>query len=129
MRQEFLTFLGDEGILSAATLRGACDCLRSPPEPLGAIAFNYGMITGADIDMILAEQRGTKRLFGEIALSMGILTKGQVESLVRIQQMRSAVGVAEALLLSGVFDAAELMGELGRFLSVYQHKSVIAGES
>jgi len=116
VRQAFLDFLATDGGLSPRTIDSVRELLRSPPEPIGSIAFSYGMVTGADIDLILADQRRTHRRFGEIAMAMGMLTKAQVETLVRVQQVRAATETAEALVLSGAASIDDMATLLGRFL-------------
>jgi|GEM_PF-5606191 len=49
---------------------------------------------------------------------MGMLTRVQVEMLLRIQRLRSATEAAEALGLSGVCSLDETIIQLGRFLSL-----------
>ena len=91
--------------------------LRGAREPIGAIAFRYGMITGSDIDLVLEEQRRHYRRFGETAMNMGMLTPTQVEALVQIQQLRLVTETAEALALAGICPLDRVMTELGRFLA------------
>lgn len=117
MRKAFLEFLATTGIAPPERLDDFRNLLRGAREPLGSIAFSYGMITGGDIDVILDEQRRDYRPFGKIAMEMGMLTRQQVETLLRIQQMREAVETAEALALSGVCPIDEVMSQLGRFFA------------
>ena len=117
MRQDFLEFLSANGILSGGTVDRVQSLLRAAPEPIGAIAFAYSMITASDIDMILDEQAASYRPFGEIAVEKGFLTPEQVETLLRIQRVRSATETAEGLALAGVCPIEELVAQLGRFLS------------
>ncbi len=117
MRQAFLDALSAEGTLPGERIAEIRDLLRAGPEPIGAIAYSYGMITGADIDIILDEQRVSRRRFGEIAVSLGILEEEQVVVLLRIQQLRAASEIAEALSLSGVCSFDDAVSHLGRFLA------------
>jgi len=115
MRKAFLEFLAAEDIVPAKRLENLHQLLRGAPEPIGSIAFSYGMITGGDIDVILDEQRSDYRPFGEIAMSMGMLTREQVDALLHVQQMRSAVETAEALVLSGMCETDKMRAQLGKF--------------
>jgi len=117
MRRSFLEHLSAEGVLPDGRVDEIRELLRTTPEPIGAIAFSYGMLTGADIDIVLDEQRGSRRRFGEIAVSHGILTEAQVVTLLRIQKLRAAAEVAEALSLSGVCEFEDAVFQLGRFLT------------
>ena len=116
MRKGFLRFLAAEGVIDAQRVQGFQETLRAAPEPLGVIAFRYGMITGGDIDDILDTQRRDDRPFGEIAVERGLLTHEQVRTLLFVQQMRAATETAEALALAGVCETEEVMAQLGRFL-------------
>lgn len=115
MRKAFLEYLADQNVIELEQMDGLSHLLRGAPEPIGSIAFSYGMITGGDIDVILDEQRKNYRPFGEIAMEMGMLTRGQLDALLRVQQMRGATETAEALALSGACPVDELMAALGRF--------------
>jgi hypothetical protein len=117
MRNEFLSFLVEEKLLPPDRGERFYKTLQCAPEPIGAIAFRYGLITGADIDDILDEQRRAHRPFGEIAVSKDLLTETQVEALLYIQQLRGATEAAEALALANVCPVERLMTYLGRFLS------------
>ena len=117
MRKAFLEFLAAEGIITDDVADNLQSLLRGVPEPIGSIAFSYGMITTNDIDVILDEQRKDYRPFGEIAMDMGMLRREQVETLLRIQQVRGATDTAEALALSGVCSVEETLKHLSRFLT------------
>ncbi len=116
MRKAFLEYLASEGIISTDVADNLQGLLRGVPEPIGSIAFSYGMITGSDIDVILDEQRRDYRPFGEIAMEMGMLRREQVETLLRVQQVRGATDTAEALALSGVCSLEDTLKHLSQFL-------------
>ncbi len=126
MRREFVEYLISESVVPESASENLRDLVRGAPEPIGSLAFKYGMITGADIDLVLDEQRKSHRPFGEIAKNLGLLTRTQVQGLLRIQQLRSATEIAEALALSGVSSIEELVPALGRFLIVLQEAPIEA---
>ncbi len=115
MREAFLEYLFDSGVVaeSPAVLR---KYLRGVPEPLGSLAFQYGIMYGGDVDLVLARQRDDIRQFGEIAIDLGILTPAQLRSLLRVQQIRQAVEVAEALTLAGYIDEEVVLDMFACFL-------------
>ncbi|MBN2563154.1 MAG: hypothetical protein JXQ75_19705 [Phycisphaerae bacterium] len=117
MRKAFIEFLAARGAIPAERLDQLSTLLRGAPEPIGSIAFSYGMITGGDIDLILDEQRNNYKPFGEIAMDKGMLTQEQVEALLQVQQMRAAMHVAEALALSRISSIEQMMAELSQFFS------------
>jgi hypothetical protein len=120
MRKEFLHFLAEQNLFPFDRTERFYKTLQYAPEPIGAIAFRYGLITGADIDDILDEQRRAYRPFGEIAVDKHLLTEQQLEVLLYIQQMRGAIEAAEALALAEVCPVDRLVTHLGRFLSNLQ---------
>lgn len=124
MRKDFLNFLAAEGTIPADRLDDLGAVLRNAPEPIGRIAFSYGMISGSDIDLVLDEQQRDYRRFGEIATSMGMLTREQVEMLLRVQAFRSATEATEALGLAGVCSLEDAIQQLGRFLTQVSLTSV-----
>lgn len=118
MRNAFIDHLTTHGGLATEASERLHSLLRGAPEPIGLIAFKYGLVTTGDIDMILDEQRKNRRPFGEIAIEMGVITKPQLKALLKVQQMRAATEIAEALALSGVQPVEEVMIRLGEFLSL-----------
>lgn len=117
MSGEFLEYLISQGIITkpqSERVRGLVSKVR---EPIGSIAFSYGLLSGEDVDLVLNEQRRGHRQFGEIAQALGILTRAQVEALVRVQHVRSAVEVAEALIVSGLLAPESAFQALGRYLT------------
>ena len=126
MRKAFFEFLVAEGVLAPTELDRVRNMLRAAPEPIGSIAFGYGMITGADIDTILDEQRTDYRQFGEIAVAKRLLTREQVEILLGIQLIRAATEIGEALVLAGICPMERIMPLLGQFLSQSQDSPVNA---
>ena len=87
-------------------------------EPIGSIAFRYGMLSAGDIDCILEEHLASYRSFGQIMVEMGILIREQFKSLLYVQQIQAVVEIAEALALSGLCPVDEIMGHLGRFFFI-----------
>jgi hypothetical protein len=121
MREAFLAFLAAEGVVPSEQLTRIESLLRGTSEQIGSIAFSYGMLTGADIDVILDEQQTNYRPFGEIAVSKGLLTREQVETLLGVQQLRAATETAEALVLSGLCPMQRVTSQLSRFLTESRH--------
>lgn len=117
MRDAFIDYLSSHSPKTSKACSQLHAKLRTIPEPIGSIAFKYGLISGNDIDLILDEQRKNHRQFGAIAIEMGILSNNQLNALLKVQQMRYSVEVAEALALSGLQPVEEIMAHLGDFLS------------
>lgn len=117
MRDAFIEFLAEHAPITPESGERLRAIGRGAPEPIGSIAFKYGLIGTADIDIILDVQRKNHRPFGAIAIDLGILTKPQLNALLKVQQMRYAVEIAEALALSGALEVEEIMSHLGEFLT------------
>lgn len=117
MTREFTEFLAAERVITPEQTERVQEVASKVREPIGSIAFSYGLLSGDDVDVILNEQRKQHRQFGEIAAAMGMLTRAQVESLVQVQHIRGVMEIAEALVLAGVTDAAAMFRAVGRFLS------------
>lgn len=117
MRDAFIDYLISHSPATAKTVSQLSPSLRGIPEPIGSIAFKYGLVSSNDIDLILDEQRKNHRQFGAIAIEMGILSSDQLNALLKVQEMRYSVEIAEALALSGRQAADEIMVHLGEFLS------------
>ncbi len=116
MRDAFIDFLGTRSSLPVEAGERLRTLLRGAPEPIGSIAFKYGLIASGDIDLILDHQRKNHRPFGMIAIELGILTKVQLKALLKVQQMRAAVEIAEALALAGIQPVEQIMTNLGEFM-------------
>ena len=117
MVEDFLQFVASRGLLTTEQLKIVRTQLRTAPEPIGMLAFRHGMISGADIDRVLEAQRHDGRVFGELAVEMGLLTTEQIQALLCVQRYRYAVEVAEALALSGLVPPGRILPALGEFLS------------
>ena len=116
MRKEFIEYLAGERFLPTDTLEAVRGLLRSAPEPIGTLALRYGIIAAGDIETVLDEQRETRMPFGEIAVSQGLIQRDQLDALLRVQQVRAAVEIAEAIALSRICSVDDIMAHLGRFL-------------
>jgi len=116
MREAFLQYLLDQGVVEPATLSGLRGAMRMAPEPIGSIAFSFGLLGPGDVELVLDAQRRDYAPFGEIAIREGLLTREQVTQLLYVQQVRAAAGLAEALTLTGHGDLAETMRLFASFL-------------
>ncbi len=116
MRTAFLEFLAQRGIIPHEQVAAYLQVVATPIEPIGAIAFRYGLIQGDGVDQILDEQRNHHEPFGQIAIRLGLLSEDEVNRLLHVQQMRVATETAEFLALSGRCPLADTIAALGQFL-------------
>lgn len=96
----FGQFLIDEGELDASHVREALTLMDSENLSLGGWAIKQGFMQQADVAKVNAEQRRNDAPFGDLAVSMELLTSGQlVEILQRQRETRLPIG--EALIRLG----------------------------
>jgi len=116
VNQPFVEFLIERDLVPAAVGRQLGEKSNFVREPIGMIAVAHGLIQANEIDVILDRQRACNQRFGEIAVELGILSRQQVESLVKIQEFRTSACIAEALALAGVLSCEDAVQYLGAFL-------------
>src|SRR6266550_3648548 len=70
----------DNGVVVSAEI-------RSNPHPLGALLLRTGKIAEADLERArdMQSRQGDKRRLGEILVSLGVITQGEVERQIRFQ--------------------------------------------
>jgi hypothetical protein len=81
------------------------------------LARTHGLLTCENIDTIFNAQQDTDKLFGEIAVEMGLLTDSQVALLLDIQEFQLTCTTAQALAVSGEMNWGAALAELGGFIS------------
>lgn len=122
MEHPFVTYLVERDLIPSDTIKHLSKSTCMVREPIGMIAVGHGLLIGSQIDHVLDEQRGctqrgdTER-FGEIAIRMGYLTEEHVQTLVRIQEFRTAVAIMEALTLAKVFRYEDAIRYLGCYFT------------
>jgi hypothetical protein len=116
MQNSFVEFLIDRDLVSSGIAKQLTEGKRFVCEPIGMIAVSHGLLHPNQVDVVLDRQRGCKDRFGDIAVEMGFLTREQVERLVRIQELRAAAEIGEALALAGVLSCEDMARHLGAFL-------------
>lgn len=116
MSQPFVNHLVKTGILSAQQASRVEAWASGRHDPVGIIAVEHGMIIGRQIDDVLGRQRDWDRRFGQIAVEMGYLSDGQLDSLLTIQEFRDQTRVVEAVILAGLAPSGEILRAYGRFV-------------
>ncbi|HSW45133.1 MAG TPA: hypothetical protein VLM89_06140 [Phycisphaerae bacterium] len=116
MSHPFVEFLIERDLIPPEIGRQLAEQCNIVREPIGMIAFSHGIIRSEEIDGILDRQRECKQRFGDIAVDLGILRREQVETLVKIQELRISGSIAEALALAGVVAFEDTAQYLGAFL-------------
>jgi hypothetical protein len=84
---------------------------------IGALSLRLDVLTLENIDAIIEQQAREPKLFGELAVQLGFVSREEVERLLQIQQMHWALEVGEMLVLAGMIDLPKLADLLARFLA------------
>jgi len=78
-------YLLDEGKLTNEQLTEAIEYQATRNLSLGELPVREGMITAKEDDLINDKQRTLDKRFGEVAISLDLLTDGQIVDLLQIQ--------------------------------------------
>ena len=113
----FLDHLLERGLISQSGHTDLSQWSRHSRIPLGMLAVHHGLLTGEDIDSILDAQRSSFKLFGELAVEMGLLNEAHVPVLLDIQAFQLACSAAQGVALSGAMSLPAVLVELGDFVS------------
>jgi hypothetical protein len=116
MKHPFIEFLIERDLVPASVTKKLIEDKRYVREPIGMIAVSHGLLRPDQIDMILDHQDDSNKRFGEIAIELGFVTEQQVETLIKIQQSRVTIDIAEALALAGVMPYEDAVRHMATFL-------------
>jgi hypothetical protein len=117
VRNAFLEFVLAKGVIPGGAPQDFQGLARAPREPIGAIAMRNHMMSAQDVGSVLERQRRHHRPFGELSVELGLLSRMQLDILLGVQRLQSSATIAEALILSGLCEAAEIIPRLGAFLA------------
>lgn len=123
MNNPFVEYLIARDLVSPKVAEQLHSKSRYLREPVGMIAVSHGLLFPEQIDRILDRQRESQMRFGEIAEELGYLDKVQVDTLLKIQELRAMVNIGEALALSEVMPFDDTCHYLGNYLT--QNQEVI----
>ena len=113
----FLDHLLERGLISQSCHADLSQWSRHARIPLGMLAVHHGLLAGEGIDAILDAERSSSKLFGELAVEMGLLNEAHVPVLLDIQTFQIACSAAQAVGLSGAMSLPAVLVELGDFVS------------
>jgi len=88
MRDAYLQFLVERGILDEVTALDVRDCQQQETPPIGRLAVIEGVLTMKQIFSILNVQGDSGRRFGELAIEMGFMKTQQLLILLDIQRTK-----------------------------------------
>ncbi len=107
-------YLFDEGKLEARQLSEAVDYQNSKNLSLGEIAVREKLLTPKNAELINHKQQSLDKRFGEVAMSLDLLTEIQITELLKIQK-REKVFFGEILVLKGFMSEELVNKELNIF--------------
>lgn len=118
-RRRFGVYLLARGKVSEQRLREAIRLVPTPAYCIGRLARKLGWITPRKLRQVLREQRRSRRLFGEIAVTQRALTETQLYALLALQRERPE-DLAESLVDLGALTQEESEQELASYYQAVQ---------
>lgn len=94
-------------------------------EPIGRLAMMHGLLSGDDVEEILRHQHTDDRLFGEIAVQLGMINRHQLDVLVRGQSIRACLELVEDLALAGILEFKTGLEATIEFVSGYDFAAMV----
>lgn len=117
-------YLVKEHIATTSEVADAVDRQRHSRPPLGEIAVREGAMRARDVDAVLTWKRFDRlRPFGEIAMDLGYISRGQLESLLRVQG-QDTIPLLDVLAAMGVLERERIAGVERDFLWARWEESV-----
>lgn len=103
----FYRFIVNKGLVTSDNIVDACDVQAELTPKIGKVALWTGVLSMAQVWQILAHQVDHGGLFGEVGVTLGLLTEAQRDHLVA-EQLERRPSVAQLLVERGYCDAEEL---------------------
>lgn len=110
----FCEYLVGKGRITATQLARAKAETDALNLVLGQCAYAFGFLEEMNIVRILGIQRHTGQRFGEIAVALGYLSKGQLQTLLKLQH-KYRIPLEEALVNDGALSREDLEAERHAF--------------
>jgi hypothetical protein len=106
-------FLIMRGRVSKTEVDMACRMQGVNNHMIGVLAVDHSLITAAELEKVLHHQAdsGSRLPFGEVAIGLGLLSRGDLQQLLQIQA-ENRLRIGEALVLQSAMTEKELIGEL-----------------
>lgn len=115
MKRAFAEFLVETGRLPRTALAKIARGEWASGDPLGRLALQHNLLSGADIDRILQQQNLEGGYFGEIAQRLELLTRSQLDVLLVGQGVRGCVELVEHLALLKLMDISTGLTAIAEF--------------
>ncbi len=83
---------------------------------IGALSLRLSALNLEQIDAIIDRQELTPKLFGEIAIELGFLSRETVRRMLHLQKLHWALEFGELLVLQSRIDLPQMVHLVARFL-------------
>ena len=84
---------------------------------IGGIALRSGLLELQDLERILDQQSARRKLFGQIAVELGLLTGATVDRLLELQRLHLHLEQGESAVLQGKVEVNAMLDLLREFLA------------
>lgn len=122
---KFGLHLKKKGVITAEQLVAAIDYQHSREPPVGQLAMEEGSLSAQQVFKILRSQSDVPHeRFGEVAVSMGMLTPAQLQRLLMIQWQRKP-SLIDALVQLQILSQARVEKELSAYRDAMEHRNVV----
>lgn len=116
--QFFGNYLVSEEIITQQQLFDAIQYKKNIKVKLGVLAINAGLLTSRDVERIHCRQTTEDKPFGDIAVSMGLVSQEQINDLL-VSQMPDYLLLGQALLDEDYLDSASFESALKTYKERY----------
>jgi hypothetical protein len=111
----FGLYLKKKGMISAEQLVAALEAQLATMPRIGQLALEEGIISPRDIfDVLLAQRKSPDVRFGELAIEMRLLTRGDLMRLLMIQADRKRP-LADVFVTEGILSEGQVAHEMANF--------------
>jgi hypothetical protein len=111
----FGLYLKKKGIISAEQLVDALEAQLATLPRIGQLALEEGIISPRDIFDVLRAQRELPNVrFGELAIEMGLMTRGELSRLLMMQADRKQP-LADVFVAEGMLSERQVTQEMAEF--------------
>jgi len=117
MHPVFLNYLLEGGWLTPEQAASPRTTVSPTISWMGQLMVDHGLITLENVNQILNRQDVQGGFFGENAMSIGLITRAQLDTLLAAQELRRNIETIEELALAGVLPFEHGLAALVDFYS------------
>ena len=122
---KFGLYLQKKGIITAGQLVDALDFQHGRLSPIGQLAIEEGLLSARDVFRVLRCQTDfPNERFGEMAVSIGLMTRDQLQHLLMLQADRKP-SLVDVLVRQGALTAEQADGQLSEYRRDIERRNVV----